>query len=452
MVAAVLHNGLWATPNLAFWSLIADSPGTNPFASELAGDYLMTNVSLTSLAAAVGQTAPHEYARLHLVVLVVAWAAVVALAWRRHGFAVARALTVVLAAAPLVTVSMQWLGQPDPLTGLCGVAMVLVRRRWALAVLAVVAGLSHPEQALFMAVVAAVMRPLVPSAVAPALTPAIDRSGVSTEGGTAGSGAQAWWPEAGIDAIVAVGGVLAGRLLTEAYFAIAGIVISTPRTDYLRFGFDGFVEHHARQPLGLLWTLWGPLWLVVAGVAAAISVGRRKRSSADLEDPEPTPEQAVISVKRPKRRNRPGFAPADQALTAWSGSVATRRLAVVAGLAAVLALVPVVVTLDETRVYAVITAPLLVALAVLAARLVPSTVAPWAAAGFLALTAAIPGGFATGITSWRSQLPTREMVVFLADGSLPERALRDGAQGDLTTWLLVPFDFVIPDLPAQPRD
>lgn len=439
VVAAVLHNGLWATPNLAFWSLIADSPGANPFGPELAGDYLLTNVSLTSLAAAVGQTAPHEYARLHLVVLVVAWAAVVALAWRRLGYAVARALTVVFAAAPLVTVSMQWLGQPDPLTGLCGVAMVLVRRRWALAVLAVVAGLSHPEQALFMAVVAAAVRPLVPPAVEPAPAPATDRSGGSAEGDTAGSGAEAWWRAAGIDAVAAVGGVLAGRLLTEVYFAVSGIVIATPRTDYLRFGVDGFVEHHSRQPLGLLWTLWGPLWLVIAGVAAALSVRRRmdldRRGSPPGESPGESPGPAPGAVA--------GAVPS----TASAESVATRRLAVAAGLAAVLALLPVVVTLDETRVYAVITAPLLVAVAVLGARLLPSKAAPWAAAGFLAVTAAIPGGFATGITSWRPQLPTGEMVVFLADGSLPDRA-----GDDLTAWLLEPFDFVIPDLPDQPRD
>ncbi len=447
----MLHNGLWATPNLAFWSLIAEDPGNNPFRAGLAGDYLLTNLSTSSLAAVVGQTAPHEYARLHLVVLVVAWAAVVALAWRRLGYEVARALTVVLAAAPLVTVSMQWLGQPDPLTGLCGVAMVLARRRWALVALAVVAGLSHPEQALFMAVVAAAVRPLVPPAVSPARSPVIGPTGASGEDVTA-STAETWWPEAGIDAIAAVGGVLAGRILTQLWFTVNDIVVSTPRTDYLRFGVDGFVEHHSRQPLGLLWTLWGPLWLVIAGAAAAISVGRRRRSNANLEDPEPTPEMVVISVKRPKRRYQPGVSPADRALTAWFGSVATRRLAVGAGLAAVLALVPVAVTLDETRVYAVITAPLLVALAVLAARLVPSTMAAWAAAGFLAVTAAIPGGFATGITSWRSQLPTGEMVVFLADGSLPERALRDEAEGDLTTWLLEPFDFVIPDLPDPPDD
>jgi len=106
---ALAHNGLWATPNLGFMAHIARNPGTNPFPESLPGDYLLSGLSMPSLAVALGQTDPHQVARLHLIVLVVTWAGVVALARHRYDFFAARNLTVLLAAAPVVTVSMQWL-------------------------------------------------------------------------------------------------------------------------------------------------------------------------------------------------------------------------------------------------------------------------------------------------------------------------------------------------------
>jgi len=405
VAAAVAHNGLWATPNIAFLSLISDNLGRNPFNASLRGDYLLTDVTLTTLAHVTGQADPHAFARLHLVVLLVGWAAVTALALRRFGYRTARALTVLLAAAPLVTVSMQWLGQPDPLTGLCGVAMVLVRRRWAVFALAVVAGLTHPEQALFMAAVAGAVRAALP---APA-------SG-SVDAAT-GAPTGPWWRRPGLEMGVAVAGVAVGRLATEAYFRLAGITVRTPRTDYLRYGVDGFARHHTQQPLGLLWTLWGPLWLAMAAVAVVAVL--RRRHPATLAD---------------------------------TGSSGVRRLGLTMVVLAVLALVPMLVTLDETRVYAVITAPLLAGAAIAlgatgpgpARRGAPGRWAAWGAAGLLAVTAVLPGGFATGVTSWRSRLDSPAMAAFLLDGSLPA-----SAHGDLTAWLIGPFDFVIPTLPSH---
>jgi hypothetical protein len=396
VVVAVVHNGLWATPNIEFLSLIARNPGENPFTGALRGDYLLTDVSLTSLAALSGQTAPHAYARLHLVLLVVLWAAVVALAAARFGHRAARALTVLLAASPLVTVSMQWLGQPDPLTGMCGVAMVLVRRRWAVAALAVLAGLTHPEQALFMAAVAGVARTAMDS-------PDGDGAGLpAAPRGPVSRGAR--------EVSVAVGGVVFGRVLTEAWFRAHDITITTPRTDFLSYGAEAYWRHHSQQPLGLLWTLWGPLWL--AALAGTVAL--------------------VLARRRARRQGRPE----PKASTVLWATVA---------LLAVAALVPVAVTLDETRVYAVLTAPLLGAAAVGLARDLPGAAdraVAIASAVLLGVTAVLPGGFATGVTSWRGRLDTPAAAVWLLRGDLPANA-----PGDVTSWLLGPFDFVIPAPP-----
>jgi hypothetical protein len=406
VAAALAHNGLWATPNLAFVSLIAGSPGENPFNETLAGDYLLSDVSLTSLARVLGQTDPHALARLHLLVLLVGWVAVTILARRRYGYETARALTVVIGASPLVTVSMQWLGQPDPLTGLCGVAMVLVRRRWTVLLVGVVAGLTHPEQAVFMAAIAGVVRFVLPAE--------------DTGGGVDAARVDRDWalasalPRVAREVVTAVGGVAIGWTLTQAWFRVNDIVVLNPRSRYLDYGLDGFMEHHGRQPIGTLWTLWGPLWLLMGALAIWALLGRSNRPGSRDVDVHP-----------------PGDLPTRGAARAWTA------MAVLA----VVALAPVAVTLDETRVYAVITAPLLAGAAIWIAVRVTGRVATRSAVVLLAVTAILPGGFATGVTSWRPQLDTPAMVSFLVTGDVPDDA-------ELTPWLISPFDFVIPELPA----
>ena len=97
-------------------------------------------------------------------------------------------------------------------------------------------------------------------------------------------------------------------------------MLTTPPSDYLGYGLRAFVDHHTQHPLGLLWTLWGPLWLVLAALALRAAIRHVQGEPADP---------------------------------------AARRAAGAMAAMGVLALVPVAVTLDETRVYAVVTAPLL---------------------------------------------------------------------------------------------
>lgn len=384
VAVAVLHNGLWATPNLGFISLIAENPGTNPFPPSLAGDYLLTSISMPTLAALTAQSEPHEVARLHLVVLLVGWASVVALAHRNHGARAARSLTVVLAAAPVVTVSMQWLGQPDPLTAMCGIAIVLVRRlRWVVP-LGVLAGLTHPEQALFMALAAGLLRTALPGR-AEATDPRR--------------------PRAYLDAAVALGSVVVGRMATEIWFRLNDITILNPRSGYLDYGLASFWSHHTREPVALLWSLWGPLWLLAAWLVL--------------------------------RRMVPGARDAGR-------SVPARAVGLAAAVAAV-ALVPTFVTLDATRVYAVVTAPLLGFSALWIARLLPRPEWLRVAAVLLAVTAVVPGVMSTGSSSTRGDLDTSEMLSFLRDGTVPREFRSADGEVLVTEWLIAPFDIVTDD-------
>ena len=67
VAVALLHNRLWATFNLAFFTAISKNLGRNPFGNGFDGDYLLTNLTGPTLARVLHQTEPHEYARLHLV-------------------------------------------------------------------------------------------------------------------------------------------------------------------------------------------------------------------------------------------------------------------------------------------------------------------------------------------------------------------------------------------------
>lgn len=388
-VVALVHNRLWASPNLDAFARISSELGSDPFRDASSSDYLLTNLSMPALARLFGMTEPHRYALVHLVVLAIGCAMAVALAMRHFGYRAARTLTVVLAASPGVTVVLQWLGQPDALTFPLGLLLALVRRRGAFVALAVLAGLTHPEQAVFVIAVAATVRTLVIPPGSWHDLPMPRPPWRSLPGRLL--------PEL----LVGLVGVGMGRLLVELYLRAFEVGVGRPRSDYLRLGVDLLVEHHGRAPLSMLYLFWGPLWLVVAGVVALRVWARRTGTG---------------------RTDRYG----------WSWLV----LALLAGAA----LVPVALTLDETRVYAVLTAPVLAAGSVLVAdelaRRRPAVLRGCSVA-LLCLTAVVPGGFTAGEDAWATEIPHGEFVEFLVSGDAPQ---------PLFFWLLGPFDFVFPDV------
>ena len=374
LAVALVHNRLWATPNLAFFTAVSKNLGRNPFGNGFDGDYLLTNVSGPAIARLLGQTEPHQYVRLHLLLLLVCLAAVVVAAFRRFGYEVARLLCVLLAAAPALTITMQWLGQPDALTLPLALGVVVARRRSTVFVLAVLLGLTHAEQGIIVALVAAVVRYVV------------DEAPIQLE------------------LVPLVGGVVTGRVAVELYLRLNDIVVTRPRTSYLDLGVSGFVEHHLKSHGVIVYALWGPLW-----IAIAVTAIRFVRSGA-------------------------------------SWPPALRRSWMLLGATSVVAVVPMLATLDETRVYSLTTAPLLVGAAVLSRRtleIIPDTrlsgtdvTTRRVAVGVLAaLLAVSPGLFTAGETYVSYDLPPREFARFLVDGHHP---------GDLTTWLLGPFGFEVP--------
>ncbi|NLA36726.1 MAG: hypothetical protein GX868_13740 [Actinobacteria bacterium] len=396
---ALVHNRLWATPNLAFFSTIATRLGENPFAgSPIEGDYLLSNLLNVAIARALGQTAPHEFARLHLALFVLAMIGVVALVQRRFGYGVARSLVVLCAFAPATTVVMQWLGQPDALTFPLAMAIVAARPPWAKVCLGVLLGLSHSEQGLAAALIAGAAAVAIDGfeTAPPADTPRRAHAGDSGDRRTAGAATARL---AGFAMAFPLLGVLLGRGIVELYFRLNDIVIETPRSSFLDYGLGNFVDHHLISPAWLAWSLWGPLWVGI--VAAGFWLSR-----ADSATPR------------------------------------SRRAAAALAVGAAAGLAPMAVTLDQTRVYSMVTAPLLVAAAVGVGKLLwpdHSRDLNWRPVSVAALLMFVPGMFCAGEAYFASALSPIRFTHWLIDGKLDPGA-------NVTDFLMGPFGFEPPEI------
>ena len=408
LVVALFRNRLWATPNLAIFSELSKHLGSNPFeGSGIGGDYLLTNVLGQAIARLLGSTDPHLYVRVHLGLFLVATALVVALTHRRFGYLSARTLVVALAAAPGTTVVMQWLGQPDALTFPLAMSIVIARSWPARVALGVLLGLSHSEQGFAAALIAVVVSLAIdllgdaptaegPGTIDPAAAKLASRVPLT------------WITRPRLAAATApLLGVAAGRMIVEGYLRLNDITISTSRTSFLSIGVQGFAEHHRLSPGWLIYSLWGPLWVAVA--ALALWCSRSPRATG-----------------------------------------APRHAAVLLGIGAFASLAPMLITLDQTRVYSMVSAPVLAGAAILVGiRVIPSggtvpstrSTSPangsaWISAAALVVALLVPGMFNAGEAYFATDLPVGPFVDFLVHGTVPD--------DDLTGFLLAPFPFEIP--------
>ncbi|MEZ5320773.1 MAG: hypothetical protein R2698_01585 [Microthrixaceae bacterium] len=409
LVVAVVRNRLWATPNLALFVEAARHLGSPERLGSTSGAYVLTNWSGEAFARLVGATTPNRYVLVHLGLAVAGLAVGVRLTIRRFGTALAAALAGVLAASPAVTVVFTWLGQPDALTLPLGLGVTIARGRVAAVMCAVALGATHGEQGVFLVLVAAAVRLAIEpfrlagaaeGTVDPSLGPAGDEP-VAVRGvrPVPGPSTHRWSARYAVEAVTLLAGVLVGRLAVEGYLRLAGLRNSAGRTHFLDIGVGEFLRQHGRSGVWLPLALWGVLWPAILA-AATVVVRRRATMGGD-----------VVLLAR------------------------------VLCASAVAAVVPMLITLDETRVYAMVTSPLLVGGAVLAVAVVDRLgigVRPTVAAVTVVLVLVVPGVFTAGGVHRSTSLPPREFARFLLDGTVP------GGADRLTPWLLGPFDVTVP--------
>lgn len=273
-VVAVAKNGIWYNPALdAFLEIsrqFPEPPNLGP------GAYLLSSPLGPAIAWLLHLDGALAFVVLHLAVLLASAGGLVLLVRRRFGVLAAQVTMVALFCSPLSNLLLTWLGQPDPFTFAGASGLVVLQSPVGLFVAALMLGVNHFEQGVFMVLAAFVLR-------------------LKDDGRRA------------LFRIGAIGvGICAGKLALQAYHHRYGITSGGDRLAYATTasGFRRFFDLFAMNFPTWLFSVFNAMWLFLAAVYL---------------------------------RHR-------------------RELLVALGLL-VLFVIPAVLALDETRVYALITWP-----------------------------------------------------------------------------------------------
>ena len=147
---AAIMDGVFVTPNIEDWLAVAQSPFSTPDFSNPLNSYIMSSPLPAVFAGLLGADRHWAvFGAFHLLLLVtVVWLTMRA-ASHVHPDA-DRLVLAVFIAAPISTVTLTWLGQPDPLVIGLGSALVFLRRPIPLALVGILLGLSSFEQGAFI--------------------------------------------------------------------------------------------------------------------------------------------------------------------------------------------------------------------------------------------------------------------------------------------------------------
>ena len=183
-------------------------------------------------------------------------------------------------------------------------------------------------------------------------------------------------------------GLLLGRGALEIYFRVNNIALSGSRWSVFTDTIGELAAHHRIAPGWMLYAMFGPLWLLI-GVHHA----RASRSHA-----------------------------LDRSRWRW----------LLLGVA--LGLLGMLLTFDQTRVFSLVTVPVVIAMAIQISREVQWDYRELAVVALIG--AALPGVFTAGKVYGAKDLPISEFVDFVKDGRVPG--------GSVDAWAFKPFPFKIP--------
>ena len=284
VVLTVLKCGFSTYPAVSGAVLVAKAlpgvPGSTPYEQ-----FIYSSPLGPLLARMVGALTVQTYVVLHAVILIFGLGGLLFAVWRSRGERAARLTLLALCCTSLPMILLSWIGSYDVFTFVIGSLLVVVEAWPVLIVLAVLLGLAHFEQGLFI--------------VAALLVLSTSRRWGRVQHG-----------------LMLIGGLLAGKALLTYYLKSLGVVgsrwlwVVSPLDE--GGGLLGRLTHNLPT---LLYSLLGGGWVLL--LLIAFVVGRE-----------------------------------------WPES--KRALVVLAAL-----LVPVLVTLDQTRVYAIISWPVIMYLMLL---------------------------------------------------------------------------------------
>lgn len=231
---AAIMDGVFVTPNIEDWLAVAQSPFSTPDFSNPLNSYIMSSPLPAVFAGLLGADRHWAvFGAFHLLLLVtVVWLTMRA-ASHVHPDA-DRLVLAVFIAAPISTVTLTWLGQPDPLVIGLGSALVFLRRPIPLALVGILLGLSSFEQGAFIVLsVGLVAAPLLGAV---------------------------WWRHTLASGI----GILVGRAAFTLYHAAFDIEQATTRYDWIREnGLTAPIRSAISWWPFLLFSLFSAAWILV---------------------------------------------------------------------------------------------------------------------------------------------------------------------------------------------
>lgn len=238
--------GVWTTPNIQQWLRFADDP-FGPADIDPAGAYITGSPVGPVLAHVIGAEGELAFAVLHLALLGASCAALVTIGRATVGDRLTNVCLIALLASPLSNVLLTWLGQPDAvmLGGLSALGFAsAIRQPWARGIITasagIVIGLASFEQGVLAVALLALL---------------------------------VWRSDERADREVLAGallGLAAGRGLVAAFLAASDAPYLSRSAWARSLGLEPFVRGFLYNLPALVFSLFGPGWLLIGRAVAVL--------------------------------------------------------------------------------------------------------------------------------------------------------------------------------------
>jgi hypothetical protein len=162
LFVSLIKFGLAPTPNIGDWTAIARSPiAAKLRLADPSSQYLFGSPLGALLCRAIGIRSSFGFYLFHAVVVVTVLFGTMRAVAKNYGRFVSGAIAVMWFATPVSNVLFSMVGQPDPFTFAAATTLTISRRRWPLFIAALVLGFNHLQQGVVIIIASIAMRAIL---------------------------------------------------------------------------------------------------------------------------------------------------------------------------------------------------------------------------------------------------------------------------------------------------
>jgi len=239
LILSILQNGVWYSPQTERLWLMSENIFANPFLDQPKNQWLLSSFlgPLLGYVTSANRSI-YLYSLLHLIIFIIFFTVMIAVAKQRHGDYIARSVLILFFLSPISNVLFTWLGSPDIITFLLSMALILFEKNIPVLVIsAFLLGMNHPEQGLVILILLAIF--------------------------TCTSGERP--KEVFKFALVGIGSLLLGKFLVGWYFEIFNFDVTYSRAEYIsNGGLYLYVKSTLSNPFAMMFSLYNILYIFIA--------------------------------------------------------------------------------------------------------------------------------------------------------------------------------------------